>query len=316
MLLVTGGTGFVGRSVLGRLKEAGHPVRTLLRPSRRSPSLPRGVATEVALSSLLDRRGLRASLVGVETIIHLAGTEKRAGREDPMAADVEGTRNLAEAAADAGVRRILYLSHLGANRASAYSLMRAKALAEEHVRRCGVPSTILRPGAVFGPGDSFTTWVAMGLAISPLVFPMPGDGSTLLQPLWVEDLATCITWALEEPATNGQTYEIGGPEFLSFLQVVRLVMEVTGTRRILAPVRPPYLRAAAWVAERVLPQPPLTTVWLDYLAESRTAELSTLPRVFRLQPARMEQHLDYLRGRNWGWDLLARQFGRQEEGQT
>lgn len=313
MFLVTGGTGFVGRSVLRRLREDGHGVRTLLRPARASPNLPRGVSTEVTLSSLLDPRGLRASLVGVEAVIHLAGSEKQAGREDPMAADVEGTRNLAAAAADAGVRRILYLSHLGANRASAYPLMRAKALAEEHIRQCGVPSTILRPGAVFGPGDSFTTWLAMGLAISPLVFPIPGDGSTLLQPLWVEDLATCITWALEEPATSGQIYEIGGPEFLTFLQVVRLVMQVTGTRRILAPVRPPYLRAAAWVAERLLPRPPLTTIWLDYLAANRTAEVGTLPRVFRLQPARMEQHLDHLRGRNWGWDLLGRQFRPQAE---
>jgi NADH dehydrogenase len=308
MILVTGGTGFLGRSVLRRLAGDGYPVRTLLRPSHKSPNLPRGVATEVTLAALSDQRGLRASLVGVETVIHLAGAEKSADRADLASVDVEGTRNLAEAAAEAGVRRLVFVSHLGASRSSAYPLLRAKAQAEDHIRRSGVAFTILRAAVAFGPGDSFTCWLAMSLAIAPFVFPLPGDGSSLLQPIWVEDVATCISWALEDAGTVNQTYEIGGPEFLTFAQAVRMVMQAAGIRRILVSARQPLLRGMAATFERLLPRPPVSTSWLDYLAANRTAELSTLPRVFGLQPARMETHLDYLKGHNWGWEFLARQF--------
>lgn len=312
MLLVTGGTGFVGRLLLRRLTEAGHPVRTLLRPSLRSPNLPRGIPVDVALAALSDRRSLRAAMVGIDVVIHLASAERQAAA-DLEATDVEGTQHVSEASADAGVSRLIFLSHLGADRTSAYPLMRAKAQAEEAVRRSGVPYTILRTAVLFGAGDHFTSWLAMLLAISPLVFPIPGNGSTALQPLWVEDLATCITWALEEPATLGQTYEIGGPEFLTYIQIVHMVMQATGIRRILIPTRLPYLRAGGWLLGHMLPRPPVNSFWLDYLAVSRTAELSAIPRIFGLQPSRMEQRLGYLQGRNWGWDLVAAQFEPRHE---
>ncbi len=314
MLLISGGTGFIGRSVLRRMAEAGHPVRILLKPARRSPHLPSGVPVEVALAALSDRRGLRAAMVGVRAVIHLAGAERTGSEPALQATDVEGTRSLAEAAAEAGVARFIFVSHLGANRASAYPVLRAKALAEEHLRVSEVPYTILRSGVVFGAEDHFTTSLAMMLAASPLVFLMPGDGSTLLQPLWVEDLATVIAWALDDPATIRQTFDLGGPEFLSFRQVVSMVMPAAGVTRILIPTRQPYLRAGARLIAWLLPRPPLTAFWLDYLAANRTAELNVLPRAFGLVPARLEAHLDHLRGRNWEWELIGRQFAARRGG--
>lgn len=308
MLLMTGGTGFVGRAVLRHLAEQGLPVRTLLRPSPRSPQLPRGVATEVALAALSDRRGLRAALVGVDVVIHLAGSERRGQAADLETVDVQGTENLVEAAADAGVRRIVYVSHLGAELASAYPLLRAKARAEEAIRHSGVPFTILRSGLLFGPGDAFTTWLAMLAAMVPLLFPIPGDGTTLLQPLWVEDLATALAWSLEDERTIGQRIDIGGPEFLTVKEVVGMVLAATRQHRTLLPVPPRYLRAAAWVLSTAFPSAPVNILWFDYLAVSRTAELATLPRIFGLQPARMETRLEHLHGRHWGRELLRRPF--------
>ncbi|MEW6568983.1 MAG: NAD(P)H-binding protein [Chloroflexota bacterium] len=309
---MTGATGFVGRALLRRLTQAGLEVRTLLRPSPRSPDLPRGVPVEVALAALSDARGLRAAMVGVDIVFHLASGE-RAGARHLAAADVQGTQNVAEAAADAGVRRLIFLSHLGADRTSAYPLLRAKAQAEEAIRRSGLPFTIVRTAVLFGEGDHFTSWLAMLLAISPLVLPIPGDGSTMLQPLWVEDLATCLAWALDDPATIDQTYEIGGPEFLTLHAVIHMVMQETGIRRILLPTRTPYLRLSARLLRRLLPRSPVNDLWLDHFTVSHMAELSTLPRAFGLQPSRMEQRLGYLRGRNWGWDLLAAQFSPRHE---
>lgn len=264
----------------------------------------------MALAGLSDRRGLRAAMVGVDRVIHLAAPEGEQANAQSVASESDGARNLAEAAADAGVRRLVFVSHLGADRASAYPSLRGCAIVEEHFRRSGVPCSILRAAIAYGPGDRFTTSLAMLLAISPLFFPMPSEGRVLLQPLWVEDLARCVVWTLDDPGSSGATIELGGPEHLTLREIVGLVTQVTGTRRALAIVRPPYLRAVAWVMERLLPDSPATTAWLDYLAANRTTDLNSVPRAFRLQPARMERRLDYLRGRNWAWELPAQQLRR------
>jgi NADH dehydrogenase len=312
MLLVTGGSSFVGRAVLRQLSAAGHPVRALLRPARHSPRLPLGVPLDAALTSLADKRGVRAALVGVSTVIHVGAALNPGCAEDARRADVEGTRNLAEAALEAGVQHLIYLSHLGADRTSAYPLQRAKAEAEEHVRSSGIRHTILRLAVVYGPGDHFTTIMARLLASSPILLLLPGGGETRLQPLWVEDLATCITWMLDDLDGLRDLYEIGGPEYLSLAEIMRQIMKVTGMPRIIATARAPYLKALAWMARGMMRNPPVTMGWVDYLAVNRTASLDTLPRVLGLQPALMDGKLDHLRGRNWGWEMLASQFRARE----
>lgn len=312
MIMVTGGTGFIGRVLLRHFASEGLSVRTLLRPKRSSPRLPRGVAVDVTLASLTDQRGIRASLVGVDTVVHLASAEASGDSEALEAIDIEGTRTLAACAVEAGIRRLVYLSHLGADRSSAYPVMRAKAVAEEAIRRSGVPFTILRTAVTYGEGDHLTTSTAMALAVSPVFF-LPGGGTSLLQPLWVEDLATCITWLIEDPQTLGRTYEIGGPEFLTYEQVVGLVMQASGIHRVLLSARPPYLRMGAWLMSHLLPWSPWSTFWLDYLAVNHTCGLDELPRVFKLQASRMEDRLRFLRGRSWTWELIRRQFRRGEK---
>jgi len=298
-ILVTGGTGFIGQAAVRHLSEAGYRVRILLRASPRTPNLPRGVPVEVAVSSLDDVRGLRAALVGVDTVYHLAGGEWRGAYANLMEIDIRGTQNIVTAAADAGVRRLFYVSHLGADRASAYPVFKAKAIAEEYIRRSGINFTILRTAIVFGTNDGFTTGLAQLLSFIPFVFIVPGDGETLLQPLWVEDLATCLAWALEDENTVNQLYELGGPEYLTFNQIIKVVMENLGLQRRLFHLRPPYLRAFTVFLENLAPRLPVSVYWLDYLATNRTGSLDTLPRQFNLMPARLAQRLDYLKGRNW-----------------
>jgi uncharacterized protein YbjT (DUF2867 family) len=309
-VLVTGATGFVGRAVLAQLSRAGHGTRILLRPAASSPQLPRGVPVEVALSSLADERGLRAALVGMDAIIHLAGGEGEGSRADLAQSDAGGTLQLAESAEAAGVRRMIFLSHLGADRASAYPVLRAKAEAEEAIRNSRVPHTIVRSAIVFGEDDHWTTSIAMTLALSPGLYFVPGDGRTSLQPLHVDDLAVAILWSLEEPALVGRTYEIGGPEYLTWREVVTLVMQRARVPRVLVGISPPLLRAWVRFGEIILPRPPFTPFLLDYLAASRTASLETLPRAFGLQPARMESRLGYLERGGWGRSWFRRQIVR------
>lgn len=303
MILVTGATGFVGRALLPRLAEAGLELRCLVRPSRRSPRLPRGIPVQVSIASLADARGLRAALVGVDTLIHLAGAEWHGRGGDVFAVDAAGTRALVEAAREAGVGRIVYLSHLGADRASAYPVLKAKGIAEEFIRQSGLTYTILRSTLLYGAEDVFLNVVAALVKLGPGLFLMPGDGRISLQPLWVEDLVTCLEWSLSDLTSLNQTIALGGPEFITFGQMVQTVMEVLGVRRLVIPVRPPFLRAGAWLMEQILPRSPLTTRWLDHLAVNRTCELTSVTQYFGLKPARFVNTVDYLRDKKWFMEM-------------
>jgi NADH dehydrogenase len=213
--------------------------------------------------------------------------------------EIDGTRNLIQAASEAGIRRFIFVSHLDANLTSAYTVLRTKAVEEELIRKSGVPFTIIRPSLLYGEGDRFTTSIAKMLSLAPIFFPLPGDGLTLIQPLSVLDFVTAISWTMDDPGTLGQSYDVGGPEFLTYKQVVQMVMEVVKLRRVLVDLRPPYIRAGTWLAERVLRGPPMTTFWIDYLAVNRTTDLNSVHRIFGLQPMRMESSLDYLKDRSW-----------------
>jgi uncharacterized protein YbjT (DUF2867 family) len=304
MILITGGTGFIGKALIRHLVEAGYQVRTLIRPSPYSPNLPKGVPVEVAVSSLTDERGMRAAMVGVDTVYHLASSERKGVNASLWSIDVKGTQVLAQTAYDAGVDRLFYVSHLGADRASAYPVLKAKAIAEEHIRRSGINYTILRSALVFGPGDGFTISLAQIMHTLPFFFLMPGDGKTLLQPLWVEDLVTCLAWALDYEHTRNQTYEIGGPEYLHLKVILENIMEASGIRRSLVQVRPPYMRGLTVFLEHKLRGLPVSVFWLDYLASNHTCQLNTLPHTFNLLPARFSQRLAYLEGKRWRRSII------------
>jgi NADH dehydrogenase len=230
----------------------------------------------------------------VDHIYHLASAAAQGRGGNLFTTDIEGTRTLAQVAADAEIERFIYLSHLGADRASAFPVHKSKGIAEEHIRKSGVPHTIIRSSIVFGPEDGFTTALADILRFSPGITPIPGDGRTLLQPLWVEDLVTCLIWALQNPDMANQTYEIGGGEYFTLRQVMEVLMNVTHTRRFLLPLPPPYMRGLIILLDSFARQFDASTYWIDYVAVNRTCPVENLPRTFGLMPARFAYRLNYL----------------------
>ena len=294
MLLLTGGTGFIGREVLHILTRDKVPVRLLLRPQTSTPNLPQGKKIEAAIASLREPRGVRAALVGIERIIHLASCESYGNEQALDEIDVDGTRILLEAAADASVKRIISLSHLGADRSSAFPVLRGKALAEDHIQTGGVPYTILRAALTYGPRDHFSTVFFRMSRILPFLFPIPGEGDIVLQPLWVKDLATCIVWSLEQTDLMNQTINIGGPELLSTWTIAEMVLRASQRRRRVISVQPPLYRIWVSFFRQILRKPPIPKFFADYFAFSRTAGIDSIPQYFGLQPGRMEHKINYL----------------------
>jgi len=310
MILVTGATGFIGRALIRQLFATGRQVRVMIRPSRRTPRLPKGVPVEVSVVSLADERAIRAALKDVDVVFHLASAESQGRDANLLSVDMQGTENLARVAAETGVERLVYVSHVGASRASGYPAFKAKGIAEEHIRRSGVPHTIFRSSLVFGPEDHFTTGLARLLRGAPGFFPLPGEGRTVVQPLWVEDLITVLLWSLEKPETVNETYEIGGSEYFSVRQAIEIIMDVHQARRRLVPLSPVLLRALAVTLESFVPNFPVSSFWLDYAAISRTCPVDNLPRLFGLMPARFSYRLDYLKRNLWyvtAWKSLRTQ---------
>lgn len=311
MILLTGSTGFIGRALTRQLKARHYPIRVLLRPGRRTPKLPRGISVDVTVASLDDMRGLQAALQGVDVVYHLVGGEGEGSRADLLHTDIRGTRLMAQAAAAAGVRRFFYISHLGANTASAFPVLRAKGQAEQAIIQSGVPYTIFRAAILFGENDQFTTGLAELIAAAPGLLPLPGRGEVRLQPLWVEDLVTCMTWALDDENTSGQVYALGGPEYLTLSQIMHIIQETIGIRRRIISLPPRTLRHITTVLENTLPGFPFSTFWMDYLAADRIAPIDTLPRVFNLLPAPFHQHLDHLRRVKWRREVWRRWLKRR-----
>lgn len=294
-ILLTGATGFIGKALTRHFFETDYQIRVMINPAGKSPDLPKGIPVEAAVSGLNDSRGLRAALVDVDIVYHLASQEALGARGNLLETDIQGTKNLVAACEEAKVERFFFLSHLGADRASAYPVMTAKAIAEDHIQKSNLDYTILRTGIVYGPNDRFTTALASLVRRIPLVFPIPEKGDTLVQPLWIEDLASILTWSLDNPKTKRELFEIGGPEQLSFRDVMITLLDVMGLRRNLVSVSTPLIRAATVFADYLNMDVPTNIFWLDYLATNRVCSLNTVPHVFNLLPSHFSKRIEYLR---------------------
>ena len=304
MILVTGATNFVGRAVARRLVKERHEVCCLLQPSRREQQLPAAITFSSVSASLNDPPALRTAMQNVTAVVHLM-RERDPVQEGTLQDHVRGTANLVAAARDAGVRRFIYLSRLEADRASAYPLFRARGEAEGALRESGLDDTILRSSIIYSPEDTFTNVLVMLTKMIPLVLPIPDTGMSRFQPLWIEDLVTCIVATLDRDDLIGKTVPVGGAEHFTFEQMVTQVLEAAGTRQRLVRVRTPLVRAMVELFEILLLRNPTPPWWLDLVTVGSATELGTVSRYFGFEPRRFARCLNYLRGkRPWRRDFV------------
>lgn len=276
---------------MARLTREGKPVRVATRGVRSSPP-PDGVETVTA--DVVTGDGIEPALQGVERVAHLVAVIVERGPQTFDAVIRGGTERVLEAARAAGVRKFVYVSAIGADPDPRFPYWAAKRRAEQAVIGSGLTYTILRPSIVFGPDDEFFSRLAGLVRWNPVV-PVAGDGKTRFQPIWVEDLAACIAACLEEGTHDGQIIEVGGPEQLTYEEMLDAVRRELGRRRLKVHVPLPLVRLAAGAMEALLPQPPVTRHQLAMLAKDSIAEIDAVPRCFGFTPKSLSEGLGYLR---------------------
>ena len=249
---VFGGSGFIGRRLAAQLVAYGARARIAVRHA--DHMLDHRV--HVVAADVPDDAGVASAVKGASAVVNLVGILSERGRQTYAALHVEGARNVALAARNAGASRLIHVSALGATRRAPALSDRTKAEGEEAVRAAFPEATIIRPSLVFGSSDHFfTRWVAMAQR-SP-VLPLIGGGATKFQPAHVDDVAAAIVKVLKRSDTAGRTYEFGGPEVYSFRELVERLLANLGWRRVLVSVPFPLAESLAAVLE-LLPAPPLT----------------------------------------------------------
>jgi NADH dehydrogenase len=268
VILLTGATGTVGTALLRRLTLDGRPVRALVRDGQRLGD--QRVRVQIALGDLADPPSFRNALRGVDTVIHLAASIRDQPRASIEELNALATLRLVRAAERAGVRRFLFFSAMNASHHSRTRFFRAKALAEEAVRASSLETTVFRPSIVYTPGDP---WLTLLDRLSRLpAMPVSGSGRALYQPVWAEDVAEAVMNAL--PGSSS-TYELSGPQVLSYNDIVRTVLRAAHRRRRLLHVPLPIVRAslkvlrfATWEEAELMEEPMVT--------ERGTADIESL----------------------------------------
>jgi NADH dehydrogenase len=277
-VLVTGGSGFVGRHVVRALRESGHEVRIL---TRGRTGIPAGV--EHVAGDVTDPEALARAVSDVDAVVHLVAIIVERGPRTFERVNHVGTRNIVEAMSAAGVRRLIHLSALGAGPDQRFPYLRSKWQGEEAVRRSTLDWTILCPSVLHGEGAGFFRPIVWSLRWMPF-YPMVAGGRTRFQPLAIRDLAECMRRCLDG-AQVGSTLDVGGPEVLTFSDIVRIVMETLGKRRRVVPMPVWSSRPFAFVQE-LRRDPLVTNEQLDMVVLDNTCSAESVSEAFGFDPVR------------------------------
>jgi uncharacterized protein YbjT (DUF2867 family) len=281
MILVTGGTGFVGHEVVKELLALGHHVRLLVRDPKRVGSFAHDSRVELIRGDVLRPETLATAVTGIQAVVHLVGFITETSRVTYEQGHVEATRNLLAAAKGAGVTRWVQMSAIGTrpHAASRYHLTKWKA--EEMVRQSGLDWTIFRPSLIYGYDEHDRLLNLLRRALSaPLdflqlySFPLFNGGEPLVQPVSVREVARCFARAPAKEESIGQTYDLVGPVAFSWREMVFKVMTALGRKGIYEEI--PLLlliRAALWLALLLIPCG-LIAGWTTHTLPATGAEIA------------------------------------------
>jgi NADH dehydrogenase len=261
MILVTGASGFVGRHVVQALLSAGKDVRALVRDPKKGASL----GSELVEGDMTDAASLRRAVEGVDAVVHLVAI-RQGKQEQFQQIMVDGTRNLLAAAREAGVRRFVHMSALGTSEESKdlVPYYGAKWQMELEVKTSELPYVIFRPSFVFERDGGILPTFRKLAKLTP-VTPIIGSGEQRIQPIWAGDVAAYFDKAIDLDAAMNRTFEIGGPDVVSWNEFWERLKRVLGMRRPSVHVPVGLMKINALLTERLPGNIPLTRDLLKML---------------------------------------------------
>jgi uncharacterized protein YbjT (DUF2867 family) len=266
LITLIGGSGFLGRHIVRSLAKRGYRIRVACRrPDLAGHVQPLGVPGQImpVQANVRYPDSLNAVCEGAHAVINLTGLLYSAGAQSFDAIHVFGAEASARAAKAARARLFIQMSALGANPHSASAYAKSKAEGETRARANFPGTIVLRPSIVFGPEDQFFNRFAAMARFSP-VLPLIGGGTTKFQPVFVGDIAQAVTQLIDAGQASGRTYELGGPEVMSFRELMDFTLHTVGRKRLLVPLPWPVARIQAMILE-LLPKPLLTTDQVELL---------------------------------------------------
>ncbi|HMH25419.1 MAG TPA: NAD(P)H-binding protein [Gemmatimonadaceae bacterium] len=295
-VLVTGAAGLVGIHTCRELSKKGWQVRALVRDPAKAAMALGQLPVEFRVGDVRDASTLRSSLSGCGAVVHLAAIAIEKKGESYRESNTAATERLISAARAETVQRVIFMSQNGADSRSPYPFLRSKGVAQDSIKTSGLNWTILRPSVIFGPEDQFVNVLGRLIKLTPKVFPLPGGGSARFQPIAVDDVARVIRMALERKDTVHQSYDLGGAIPLTLLQMTERILTAMGTHRKIVPVPVKALRPVIALAQRLLPNPPVTPSLLDLLSLDNTVPNNALTEHFKIVPIPFAaDELQYLR---------------------
>jgi uncharacterized protein YbjT (DUF2867 family) len=286
---VFGGTGFIGRRIVRQLREGGTRVRAV----SRHPGRAEDDGIEQIAADAHDERSVAAAVAGADGVVNAISLYVQQGSATFHSVHVEAAGAIARAAKQAGTRRFVHISGIGANTASPSAYIRSRGEGEATVQTAFPGAVIVRPAVMFAMGDAFLTTILRLLRSLP-AYPIFGDGRTRLQPVYADDVAAAIARILRQSQKPYPVYELAGPRIYSYEELLRTIARIAGLRPVL--MRTPF---ALWDvlagAAEMLPQPPLTRNQVELMRIDTTAT-ETLPgfRALGISTRSLEDELELI----------------------
>jgi len=293
MILVTGGTGFIGPRVVLALRERNRPVRALVRdPGGRAATTLAAWGAELVQGDMTDRESLRRAVEGSEAVVHLVAI-RQGGRKQFRRVMEEGTRDLVAAAREAGVKRFVLMSALGTTEETKdlVPYYGAKWEQEQTVSGSGLEHVIFRPSFVFAKDGGILPTFRRLARLSP-VTPIIGSGKQRIQPIWIDDVAAYFAHGVDKAEAANRTFELGGPDAVSWNEFWARLKRALGQRRPSVHVPMALMRANALVTERLPGNIPLTRDLLTMLEHGdNVVSNDDAVRTFRLPLVPLDEQL-------------------------
>ena len=290
MILVTGGTGFVGPKIVHQLRAEDRPVRCLVRDRDRAHTLA-SWGCELAQGDVTDPESIRRAVEGCEVVVHLVAIIQ--GKPEQFErVMVQGTRNVVEAAKTAGTRRFVLMSALGTSEETKdLSLyFNAKWQMEQMVKGSGLEHVIFRPSFVFGKGGGALKTFQRLVRLSPVI-PVFGAGDQRVQPIWIDNVAEYYAAAIDRPEAANRTFELGGPDIVTYEELYDRIKRVLGKRRPKVHVPFGLMRVNAAILEALPGPSPVTRDQLRMLGVDNVVSNPDAQETFHVDLVPLDEQL-------------------------